>query len=558
MEGTMKSHYSAAHLAHSFVAWIGILGAALAWPATASAQEPGTANTTETSSPGTVPLECASPAAPAETGCDVKPFWTTVPHLSPLPRTGNFLIFPTGPGYYSLADVCHGNYREKAPKNPWPPVSADFFPFYEADFRYLDDPKNQQFDWLDPIKRMHPNDDWLISIGGEERFQYKNESDSRLSGHRNDYELNRVRIYGDVWYQDRFRVYAEFLSAESFNQDLAPLAIDRDHGDLLNAFVDLKVCELDGSPAYVRAGRQELCYGSQRIISPLDWANTRRTFEGVKTFWRSENLDVDLFWVRPVLVRPAGFDTADSNRDFWGLWTTYRPQKGQAIDLYCLDLEDERRLATPLPRGALRGGANTTTFGGRYVGDYEHFLWDFEGMYQTGTNVNRSISADAFTTGVGYQFVDLPMAPEFCVYNDFASGDHDGSRRGTFNQLFPFGHFYFGFIDVVGRQNIEDFNLHLNVYPTNWITGCIQAHFFYLDSAKDALYNAAGAATLRDPTGRSGHHVGDELDFFINFHLTTHHDILIGYSHLFAGEFIQKAGNGQSPDLSYIQYSFKF
>jgi hypothetical protein len=240
------------------------------------------------------------------------------------------------------------------------------------------------------------------------------------------------------------------------------------------------------------------------------------------------------------------------------LWTTYRPWKGQAIDVYCLNLEDERRLVNPLPHGALRGGSNVTTLGTRYVGDYEHFLWDFEAMYQIGTNINRSISADAFTTGLGYQFADLPLAPEFWVYNDFASGDHDGSRRGTFNQLFPFGHFYFGFLDLVGRQNIEDFNLHVNLYPTNWITGVIQAHFFYLDSAKDALYNASGTPILRDPTGRSGHHVGDELDFFINFHLTAHQDILIGYSHLFAGEFLQKAGNGQSPDLTYIQYSFKF
>lgn len=554
----MDKHKPGRRFGSSFLATLWILGSILGWCNALSGQEPD--RTGLAAGAGSVEqdsAESAAPTPPADAACDVKPFWTGVPPLGPLPRVGYFSTPPAGPGYYSLRDALWGNYRETPPKNPWPPVSADIFSFFDADFRYLDDPKNQQFGFFDPIKRIHPNDDWLLSFGGEERIQWKNENDSRLTWRRNEYELNRVRLYGDVWYQDRFRLYGEFLSAESFNQDLRPLAIDRDHGDALNLFIDAKLAELDGSNVYARVGRQELLYGSQRLISPLDWANTRRTFEGVKAFWHSENFDVDLFWVRPVVVLPSEFDTGDHNRSFAGLWTTYRPRQGQTIDLYCLNFENELRLAPHVPPGG-RGGANVTTLGSRYAGDLEHVLWDVEGMYQTGTNVNRSISAGALTTGIGYQFADAPMAPAIWIYNDFASGDHDGGRRGTFNQLFPFGHFYFGFIDVVGRQNIDDVNLDLNFYPTHWITGVLQAHFFYLDSAKDALYNAAGAATLRDPTGRSGHHVGNEIDFLINFHLTPQQDLLIGYSHLFAGEFLQKAGNGQSPDLTLIQYSFKF
>jgi hypothetical protein len=39
-------------------------------------------------------------------------------------------------------------------------------------------------------------------------------------------------------------------------------------------------------------GRQELLYGAQRLISPLDWANTRRTFEGGKLIWQGERVEV--------------------------------------------------------------------------------------------------------------------------------------------------------------------------------------------------------------------------------------------------------------------------
>jgi hypothetical protein len=507
----------------------------------------------------------AEQAAPA--GEEAKPFWTTVPHLSPRPRTGNFLIPPEGPGYYSLEDWLRCNERQTPPKNPWgAPISPCFFPFYDNDFRYLDDPKNTQHDWLDPIKRIHLGEsgcdcgcsNWLLSIGGEERVRYMNEVDSRLTGKFNDDTLLRTRVYGDLWYKDWFRAYVEFIDAQIFGQDLPILAIDANRSDLLNAFCDLKLGELGDKPVYVRIGRQELFYGSQRLISPLDWANTRRTFEGVKAFWHSEKLDVDAFWTRPVLIHPDRFDSADANRQFAGLWATYRPNKSQAIDLYYLYLDTDLPLRAHLPPGG-RGGENVNTFGARYVGDLDKaLLWDFEGMWQFGDRVDDSISAGAATAGLGYHF-DMPLNPTFWVYYDFASGSDGGVfQGGTFNQLFPFSHYYFGFLDVVARQNINDFNLHAYLYPTNWITSGLQAHFFYLDSGKDALYAAGGAPERVSPKGNAGLHVGDELDFTTNFHVNFHQDILVGYSVLFPGEFIRKTGSPETAQLLYIQYSYKW
>src|SRR6266404_6225482 len=101
------------------------------------------------------------------------------------------------------------------------------------------------------------------------------EIDSRLGRRDNNYTLLRSRIYGDLWYQDKLRVYVEFIDARSYDQDLAPAGIDINRSDLLNAFVDLKAGEIDCNPIYVRVGRQELALGSQRLVSALDWANTR-------------------------------------------------------------------------------------------------------------------------------------------------------------------------------------------------------------------------------------------------------------------------------------------
>jgi Alginate export len=444
---------------------------------------------------------------------------------------------------------------------PWgaPMVSACFFPFYDNDFRYLDDPNNTQYDWLDPIKRIHLGDNWLLSLGGEERLRYMYEINSRLTGRFNDYLLQRTRLYGDLWYKDWFRVYVEFLDAQSYGQELAPLNIDIDRTDLLNAFVDMKLGTLQDQPIYARVGRQELVYGSQRLISPLDWANTQRTFEGAKIFWHSENLDVDGFWVRPMNVYPNRFDAGDANRQFAGLWTTYRPTTSSAMEFYYLYFDADLPLV-PRPPPTERGGQNVNTFGARYVGDYEKkLLWDFEGMWQFGERVNHSISAGAATAGLGWHVVDAPLNPTFWIYYDVASGSNNGvNQGGTFNQLFPFGHYYFGFLDLVGRQNIQDLNLHVYTYPTNWIVTGLQTHFFYLYSGRDALYSAGGAVERTSPRGNAGVHVGDEIDLTANFHLTFHQDIFVGYSVLFSGEFIRNTGNPTSPQLFYVQYSYKW
>jgi hypothetical protein len=110
----------------------------------------------------------------------------------------------------------------------------------------------------------------------------------------------------------------------------------------------------------------------------------------------------------------------------------------------------------------------------------------------------------------------------------------------------------------VGRQNIHDLNAHLFLYPTKWITVWMQYHRFWLAASRDALYNAAGVPIRRDPTGLAGTDVGNEVDITFNFHLGPHSDILTGYSHLFAGSFLERTGAGYGSGLYYLQYSFRW
>jgi hypothetical protein len=536
-----------------------VLGTQTAAPADAG-QQPASTTTGAADGYGGGSAPAAAPAADGP-----KSIFANVPPIPTiLPKPGVFFMPPQGPGYYSLWDVITDNYRQNRPPQPYSAISPDIYPFFNANFKYLDNPDAEWQSPSDALKRMLLGDDCLmVSFGGEERIRQMNEVNSRLTGKNNNYQLLRSRVYGDIWYQDKVRVYVEYIDAQSFNQDLPPAKIDVNKSDLLNAFMDFRLIDIDGSPAYARIGRQELCFGSQRLISPLDWANTRRTFNGAQAFRYSESFDASVFWAQPVIVDPIVFDSVDNNQNFSGAWFTYRPVKNQAIDLYALNLDNANHNVAGEFAGRTRvvGSFNTTTFGARYAGNQDDLLFDFEGMYQFGPWSDQNTSAGAYTASAGWNFSKLPMTPQFWVGYDFASGDDSPGRtdtHGTFNQLFPFGHYYFGFLDLVGRQNIRDLNFQTVAWPTKWVTCVAQYHIFELDSSKDALYGPASQVLRVDPTGRAGRTVGNELDLWTNFHLTQNQDIWVGWSKLYEGSFLKKTGFGPSPELFYLQYSFRW
>jgi hypothetical protein len=482
--------------------------------------------------------------------------WLDHPRYRPAPRPGYFSILPTGCGYYSLRDVLAGETREAPPKSGYPAFALMPPSLFDADFRYVDDPKYNP-DFLEQLHRIHLGDNWLFGTGGQAWWRHMHEYSSRFTGKTNDYDLVRVRIFGDLWYKDTFRIYAELISANTYNQDLPPLRIDEDRIDFQNLFLDIKVGEIDGRPVYVRAGRQELLFGSQRLISPPDWANTRRTFQGVRGFWSNDKLDIDLFWVQPVLPNNTGWSSVDDLQNFYGAWATYHPEKKQAIDLYYLFLDNANRTTSS---GLVTAPTHVHTIGTRYNGDKEGFLWDFEGMLQLGDRGGAPITAGAATAGLGYNAKNLPMNPTVWGYYDWASGDHSPNSGSytTFNQLFPFGHYYFGWLDLIGRQNIRDWNAHLYLYPAKWITFNAQYHLFNLDSARDALYGVAGTPTRVSLNGTAGGFVGQELDLIFNFHLSKRTDFMVGYSKLNVGEFISNTGNGRSPELFFMMYNVRW
>lgn len=511
-----------------------------------------------------VPAHPADPVpAPASAPCDCEPpgfDFTNVPPVRPAPRTGPFPMPPTGPGYYSMLDLVRKDWQKNPPKSAYPRFGLMPQPFFDADYRYVDDPDFTDRDWKDRLKRMKWRDDWMLSLGGQSWTRGMSEYNSRLGQANNNYLLLRDRVFADVWYRDVARLYVEGILALNRYETLPALPIDDTGFDFLNLFVDVKAGNVLGKPVYARVGRQELNFGSQRLVSSLDWANTRRTFQGASVLRTGEKWDATAFWVQPVVPDEDALDWADNRQHFAGGWLTYKVKPGTAVDLYNLTLVNDN---TVVQRGLQRGNLAINTTGARFAGDANNVLWDFEGAIQLGRQAGDDVVAGMGTAGLGYHFQGAPWNPAVWLFYDYASGGRSGSTRNTFHQLFPFGHYYLGWADLIGRQNIQDLNAHLYFYPAKWLTCWVKYHRFWLADRTDALYNTAGNVSRLSATGAAGNSVGRELDLVMNFHVTRTSDILVGYSHFFAGDFIKRtAAPGQTAGFDastlFLQYNVRW
>jgi hypothetical protein len=82
---------------------------------------------------------------------------------------------------------------------------------------------------------------------------------------------------------------------------------------------------------------------------------------------------------------------------------------------------------------------------------------------------------------------------------------------------------------------------------------------FWLQSQQDALYNVAGAPVLRDPTGRSGKQVGQELDLALEWIVSANSSVWLSYSYFLTDEYIHHlVPEDDNPQLFLLQYQYRF
>ena len=462
---------------------------------------------------------------------------------------------------YSSAVEC--NCAECQAAAPAPPAKKKDKPtcakshkglFYANDFSYLNNQEYTGQCFGDSFKNLSVGRQGKLDIGGQLRYRYHSESGmGRQAGAlgfqdtQNDFGLIRARLFANYKVNDRIRLFAEGIYADiAANDEYLPRPIDRNRGDILNLFADVKFPELFDTN--VRVGRQELLLGDQRLVSPLDWANTRRSFEGVRTTSKIGEIKLDTFWTQFVPVSFDEFDEGDENRLFYGTYASMKGFNDSTIDAYWIGFNNENP-------GAVTNNFHLNTFGARLFGKTKSsLLYDFEGAFQFGEQNGLGVNHEAYmwTAGLGYKFAKMPWSPVLWGYYDFASGNDAGDPDfNRFNQLFPLAHKYLGFIDAVARSNVRSPNARLTMNPTKKLKLLLWYHYFAADQVNDIIPGVAVPAA-QDLTSDD---FGNELDFFASYQLTPRANVAVGYSHFWRGERIVGTNDA---DFFYLQTTLNF
>ncbi len=404
------------------------------------------------------------------------------------------------------------------------------------------------------------DDSITLSMGGDVRVRWEYWDAFAFNPDlQDDYFLVRLRLHSDISFRNWLRIFVEGKSAGATERDLpgGRRTLDVDTLALQNAYVEISVPLAPAGEFTLRPGRQELLYGSQRLVSPLDWSNTRRTFDGGTVIYEHGIWNIDAFWVRPVEIRKYKWNKTDTDTDFFGVYAARNdPGDDIEIDLYWLGVDGsgvmfgERLAREERYTVGMRMGSPPGLHG---------LDFDVEGAWQYGDHGDRDIRAFFLASELGFTFEEAAAAPRVHTGLDYASGDRDRNdgTLNTFNQLFPLGHAFLGYADMIGRQNIVAGSLGLTLSPSESLRIRIDGHHFRRASRSDAVYNAGGQV-LRSGDAGNESEVGTEMDITLTYRFTPDTSTLLGYSRFWAGSFIRESGPSGNLDFAYASISQRF
>jgi hypothetical protein len=430
---------------------------------------------------------------------------------------------------------------------------------YEENYSYLRDEKLRT-EPLDRIKYIPLNNDesTYVSFGGEIRERYevfRNPDWGADPPDNNGYLLQRYMVHSDLHFGSRVRFFFQLKSA-LVTDEVTVRPPDLDTLDVNQGFIDISLLDHARRSVLLRSGRQEIQFGSSRLVSFREGPNVRQSFDGFRLSVCEAEWKIDLFAVKPVETNPGVFDDApDHSRSFWGIYAVH-PVGFLArafADIYYLGLDRKNAKFAQGTAREIRHSLGARLW--RLDGGLDY---NFEALFQWGTFGAGHIRAWTAASDTGYTVERAVWKPRLGLKADAASGDKNPNDPNlqAFNPLFPKGS-YFGEESLLGPVNFMDLHPTLDLHVTKTVTLTPQALFFWRQSTNDGLYGPAVNLIFSGNASRE-RYVGANPELQLDWQINRHLGATTYYSHFFAGPFLQASGPGKDTDFFALWVAYKF
>src|SRR6266850_3200445 len=228
-----------------------------------------------------------------------------------------------------------------------------------------------------------------INFGGEDRERVEHFSNPFFGltpQGTTTYDMHRLLLNGDLHIGDTFRTFIQFGNYLVSSRSTSP-PTDVDRFDLQQGFADLRASVGEDGSLTFRGGRQEMTFGSGRLVDVREGPNIRLSFDGGRVFYESSALRIDVFGTAPVVPQPGVFDDHPEPRQpfpgqaFWGVYSVMPVSAvpGLHIDLYYLGIVRQNAPYNSGVANERRQTMGTRVWGGAAAWDY-----GTEGIFQFG------------------------------------------------------------------------------------------------------------------------------------------------------------------------------
>lgn len=437
---------------------------------------------------------------------------------------------------------------------------------YDEHWTRLADPAERSDHWTDPFKYVPIGADAYLTTGVELRARNEN---------------YRHNLWGDgpapddgyLWlraipYVD-LHVGTGAVGVRGFVQPIAAYAIgvapsagpvDQTRMDLLQGFVDVRLGTADtgstsGEGVTLRAGRQMLSLGTERLVGTRYGPNVPLAFDGFRGLISIPGATISLLAVRPVRSGTRSFDdTRSRTKSLWGAYLT-APAAGtnSSLDVYYLGYRN-----TAAAFGGQAGVELRHSVGARVFGSASDWHWNVEGVAQFGHFAGQKIRAWTLGTEVGRSFPDAPLAPDAVFRINIVSGDKRRSddRLGTFNALFPKGK-YFGELSPVGPTNIVSANPRVGMTLAPRVSAGLAGMVYWRYSRADGVYDIPGNL-IRAPGTATARFIGKEAEATLAWQATPELELSASLSAFAPGAFIRQTGPAKTITMLGFESNFRF
>ena len=420
--------------------------------------------------------------------------------------------------------------------------------------------------------------DWA-EVGVEHRLRYESLGNQFRAGRPGGDQALALRtsLLGQIR-TEPIGAVAELMDSRQYLSDEgSPIDTGQVNAvDLLQAHVRWNAGALGSSGTHrLVLGRETLDLGNRRLVARNAYRNTINAFTGADWLWTSgSGATIRSFALLPVRRLPEDVPSllenqvvADSQgfgQQLHGVYATSAAlASGARLEGYWLGLFEDSDPA--------RRHRRLHTAGGRLFRNARPGRWDFEveaalqrgsSRASAGSTVDLDHTAWLLQAGAGYTW-EAEWRPRLGVRLDQASGDSDPAdgRNGRFDTLFGARRFDFGptgLYGAVARANLRSPEIRASLQPFQRVETSLCHRWIWLENPSDA-FTAAG---VRDPSGRSGAFVGQQLEGRIRWDVVPGNCRLdTGVTALFKGSFLDRAPNANpNGDALYawVEWTFTF